>query len=163
MHGLFMDNKMPVPTCDKLSDEFLALRQNDFEITRGGLMETFLGMNSEVDGKVIRLLLESYIQEVLNDYKHYVKKSLWPKRVPSSSPIAGAPGQTRDYLVLLIPTGVTALPAALRLAICVFTTDHLSSGAQSCRRPPRCQQPRRSTLRTRRLWRCYTFTTAWNT
>jgi hypothetical protein len=84
MHGLFVDYMMHVPTCDKLRNEFLTLYQKDFEITGGGLMETFLGMEVEQPGKVIKLHLYSYIQEVLKDYKEYIKKSLRPKRVPMS-------------------------------------------------------------------------------
>ena len=72
---------MHVPTCDKLSAEFLELYQKDIEITGRGLMETFLGMEVEQPGKVIKLHLDSYIQEVLKDYKEYIKKSLRPKRV----------------------------------------------------------------------------------
>ncbi len=33
---------------------------------------------------MIKLHLDSYIQEVLKDYKEYIKKSLRPKRVPMS-------------------------------------------------------------------------------
>ncbi len=47
-------------------------------------METFLGMEVEPPGKVIKLHLDSYIQEVLAEYKEYIKKSLRPKRVPMS-------------------------------------------------------------------------------
>ena len=47
-------------------------------------METFLGMEVEQPGKVIKLYLDIYIQEVLEDYKEYIKKSLQPKRVPMS-------------------------------------------------------------------------------
>jgi hypothetical protein len=82
---------LPV-TREKLRDDFLAhilallktLFQKDFEITGGGLMETFLGMEVEQPGKVIKLHLDSYIQEVLTEYKEYIKKSLRPKRVPMS-------------------------------------------------------------------------------
>ena len=73
MHGLFVDDMMHVPTCDKLrddsADEFLQLYQKDFEITGGGLLETFLGMEVEQPGKMIKLHLNSYIQEVRKDYK----------------------------------------------------------------------------------------------
>jgi hypothetical protein len=41
-------------------------------------------MEVEQPGKVIKLYLDSYIQEVLKDYKEYIKKSLQPKRVPMS-------------------------------------------------------------------------------
>ena len=62
IHGLFVDDMMHVPTCDKLHDEFLQLYQKDFETTGGGLMETFLGMEVEQPGKEIKLHLDSYIQ-----------------------------------------------------------------------------------------------------
>ncbi len=39
-------------------------------------METFLGMEVEQPGKVIRLHLDSYIQEVLTEYKAFIKKAL---------------------------------------------------------------------------------------
>jgi hypothetical protein len=45
-------------------------------------METFLGMEVGQPGKVIRLHLDSYIQEVLTEYKAYIKKALSPKKVP---------------------------------------------------------------------------------
>ena len=38
-------------------------------------MATFLGMEAKQPGKVIKLHLDSYIQEVLKDYKEYIKKS----------------------------------------------------------------------------------------
>ncbi len=47
-------------------------------------METFLGMEVEQPGRVIRLHLDSYIQEVLTEYKAYIKKALRPKKVPMS-------------------------------------------------------------------------------
>ena len=84
IHGLFVDDMMHVPTCDRLRNEFLELYKKDFEITGGGLMETFLGMEVEQPGKVIRLHLDSYIQEVLTEYKDYIKKALRPKKVPMS-------------------------------------------------------------------------------
>ena len=66
---LFVDDMMHVPTCDKLCYDFLTLYQKDFEITGGGLMETFLGIEVKQPCKVIMLHLDSYIQEVLKDYK----------------------------------------------------------------------------------------------
>ena len=51
-------------------------------------METFLGMEVQQPVKVIKLHLDIYIQEVLKDYKEYIKKSLWPKRVPMSPGLA---------------------------------------------------------------------------
>jgi hypothetical protein len=43
MHGLFVDEIMS----HKLCDEFLEIYLKDFEITGGGFMETFLGMDVE--------------------------------------------------------------------------------------------------------------------
>ena len=62
IHGLFVDDMMHVPTCDKLRDKFLTLYQKDIDITGGGLMETFLGMGVKQPGKVIKLHLHSNIQ-----------------------------------------------------------------------------------------------------
>jgi hypothetical protein len=81
MYGLFVDDMMHIPTCDRLRDEFLELYQKDFEITGEGLIETFLGMEVEQPGKVIRL---QYIRSVLDEYKEFIKKSFRPKRVPMS-------------------------------------------------------------------------------
>ncbi len=67
-HGMFVDDMMHAPTCDKLCDEFLKLYKNFFYYTGGGLMETFLGMEVEQPGKVIKLRLDSYVQEVLAEY-----------------------------------------------------------------------------------------------
>jgi hypothetical protein len=39
-------------------------------------METFLGMEVEQPGKVIKLHLDTYIQEVLAEYKENIKKTL---------------------------------------------------------------------------------------
>ncbi len=72
-------------------DEFLALYQKDFEITGGGLLETFLGMDVKQPSKLIKLHLDTYIQEVLTEYKEYIKKPLRPKRVLMS------PGLVLDH------------------------------------------------------------------
>ncbi len=47
-------------------------------------MKTFLGMEIEQSNRSIKLHLDHYICEMLNEYKAYIKKSLRPKRVPSS-------------------------------------------------------------------------------
>ncbi len=67
MHGLFVVNMMHVPTCDNFLNDFLELYQKDFEITGRGLMETFLWLEVEQPGKLIKPHLDSYIQEVLKD------------------------------------------------------------------------------------------------
>ena len=65
IHGLFVYDMRHVPTCDRLRDEFLKLYQKDFEITGGGLMETFLGMEVEQPGKVIRLHLDTKLSQLM--------------------------------------------------------------------------------------------------
>jgi hypothetical protein len=51
MHGLFEDDLTHIPTCDKLQAKSATLLeglfQKGFEITGGGLMERFLGMEVE--------------------------------------------------------------------------------------------------------------------
>ena len=82
IHGLFVDDMMHVPTCDRLKAEFLEKYTKDFDITGGGLMETFLGMQVEQSKKAIRLHLDNYIRELLDEYKAYATKSLRPKLTP---------------------------------------------------------------------------------
>ncbi len=50
----------------------------------GGLIKTFLGMEVEQRGKTIKLHLDYYVQQVLADYKEYIKKMLLPKKLPIS-------------------------------------------------------------------------------
>ena len=54
----------------------------DFNITGRGLMESFLGMQVEQKDNSIKLHLDHYVQEMLTEYKDYIKKSLRIKRVP---------------------------------------------------------------------------------
>ncbi len=70
-------------------------------------METFLGMKVDQPGKVIRLHLDSYIQEVLTEFKAYIKKALRPKKVSMSPglvlnnedcPITPDPRKQKYYL-----------------------------------------------------------------
>jgi hypothetical protein len=53
IHGLFADDMMHIPTCDALKQEFMEKYTKDFDITAGGLTETFLGMQVEqLPGKI---------------------------------------------------------------------------------------------------------------
>jgi hypothetical protein len=47
IHGLFVDDMMHTATNNKLKNEFMEKYPRDFNITGGGLMKTFLGM--EID------------------------------------------------------------------------------------------------------------------
>ncbi len=83
IHGLFVDDMMHISSCDELKKEFMDKYSKSFKITGGGLMKTFLGMEVEQSGKTIKLHLDSYIQQVLAEYKVY-KKMLRPKKVQIS-------------------------------------------------------------------------------
>ena len=102
IHGLFVDYMMHISSCDKLRAEFMKKYATDFEITGGGLMKTFLGMEVEQGDAGINLHLDHYVQTVLTEYKDYIKKSLRPKKVPIS------PG------VVLHPDQVPAVPDKLK-------------------------------------------------
>ena len=82
--GLFVSDMMHVPTCERLKTEFLEKYTKDLDITGGGLqvMETFLGMQVEQSENEIRLHLDNYIRETLDEYKAHTQKSLRPKRTP---------------------------------------------------------------------------------
>ena len=84
IHGLFVDDMMHVPTCVGVQQEnrrtlrivafstlyYSTNTQKDFEITGGGLMETFLGMQVEQSGKTICLRLESLWMKARHLYRH---------------------------------------------------------------------------------------------
>ncbi len=82
IHGLFVDDMMHVPTSDALKHEFMEKYTRDFDITGGGLMETFLGMQVEQSQGKICLDLDTYIRKVLEEYKVFQAKSLRPKLAP---------------------------------------------------------------------------------
>ncbi len=62
--------------------ELMDQYSKDFQITEGGLMTTFLGMEVEKSCRTIKLHLDCYIKQVLTEYKDYIKKMLHPKKVP---------------------------------------------------------------------------------
>ena len=84
MHGLFVDDMIHAATCEDLKQQFIAEYKGDFEITCEDLMTSFLGMEVEQDQDSIRLHLDTYIKETLDEYKSVVKKLLKPKKVPCS-------------------------------------------------------------------------------
>jgi hypothetical protein len=65
---------MHVPTYNRLWKEFVDKYTKDFDITGGDLMETFLGMQVEQSKKAVRLHLDKYIKELLDEYKAYATK-----------------------------------------------------------------------------------------
>jgi hypothetical protein len=84
IHGLFMDDTMHI-TNNKFNNEFIVKYSRDLNITGGGFMKTFLGMEIEQSNRSIKLNLGHYVREMLNEYKGYIKKSLRPKSVPLES------------------------------------------------------------------------------
>jgi hypothetical protein len=71
IHGLFVDAMMHVPTCERLKKEFMDKYSKDFDITGGGLMETFRGMQVEQSKSTDHLhlvIVRNYIRELLDEY-----------------------------------------------------------------------------------------------
>ncbi len=59
MHGQFVDDMRHVPICAEFRDGFMTKYKKYFDITGGGLMETFLGMEVKQIGSVIKLHLDN--------------------------------------------------------------------------------------------------------
>ncbi len=72
---------MHIPTCDAIKQEFIEKYTKDFDITGGGLMETYLGIQVEQSPGKIRLHLNNYIRETLDEFKAFQTKFLRPKLV----------------------------------------------------------------------------------
>jgi hypothetical protein len=58
IHGLFVDDLMHISSIDELKQEFLGKYSMDFQITGGGLIKTFLGMEVKQRGKTIKFHLD---------------------------------------------------------------------------------------------------------
>lgn len=82
MHGLFVDDMAHASTCEKLKRQFLHEYKRDFDITEEDIMSTFLGMEVEQTKDSIKLHLDTYIQETIDEYKSVIKTMLKPKNVP---------------------------------------------------------------------------------
>jgi hypothetical protein len=74
IHGLFVDDMMHIATNNKIKKEFMEKYSRDFNITGGGFMKTFLGMEIEQSNRSIKLNLDHYVREMLNEYKAYIKE-----------------------------------------------------------------------------------------
>ena len=64
------------------SMQFMEKYNKDFDITGRGFMESYLGMQVEQSPGKIRLHLNNYIRETLDEYKAFQTKYLLPKLVP---------------------------------------------------------------------------------
>ena len=84
LHGTFVDDFATIPTSEKLREDFERLYSADFDVTGGKLMESFLGLEVEQSEEGISLHLDTYIQELIEEYRLLHKKFIKPKKVPMS-------------------------------------------------------------------------------
>ena len=68
IHGLFVDDMMHIPTNESLWKEFIDKYSKDFDITGGMLMDSFLGMEVEQSEGKIRLHLDKYITDIVDEF-----------------------------------------------------------------------------------------------
>ncbi len=85
MHGLFVDDMMHTSTSKKMLAQFFKLYAQSFKNTGRDLMKTFLGMEVEQDNGKIRLHLDTCIQEMLYEYKAFIKRDLKIKTSPNAA------------------------------------------------------------------------------
>ena len=82
LHGIFVDDFASIPTSEKLKLEFEELYAADFDFTGGKVMDSFLGLEVEQSEDGIKLHLDTYVTELLEEYREYHRKFLKPKKVP---------------------------------------------------------------------------------
>jgi hypothetical protein len=82
LHGLFVDDMIHTSTSELMMKEFMQSYSKDFEITGGGIMESFLGLEVEHKEGKIHLHMDNYGKEVIEDYQLVITKALRPKRLP---------------------------------------------------------------------------------
>ena len=87
IHGLFVDDMMHIPTNESLWKEFIDKYSKDFDITGGMLMDSFLGMEVEQSEGKIRLHLDKYITDIVDEFSKFSAKigakPVRPRSVPS--------------------------------------------------------------------------------
>ena len=82
IHGPYVDDMIHASTSDVLKQEFIRESSRDFYITLTENLTSFLGLEIEQGPEGINIHLDTYIQEVITEYKTYVKTALKPKKVP---------------------------------------------------------------------------------
>ncbi len=80
MHGMFVDDMAHPSTFQKMIKKFMKEYSKDFEYTGGDFMASFWGLEVEQDKGQIRLHLDTYVNEMLEEYKAYIKRDLKPKQ-----------------------------------------------------------------------------------
>ncbi len=97
MHGLFADDMAHASTREKPKRQFLHKYKRDFEITEEDIMSTFLGMEVEQTKDSIKLHLDTYIQETIDEYKSVIKTILKPKNVPLQPGVMAVMLEYQDF------------------------------------------------------------------
>ena len=82
MHGVFVDDMMHTSTSTKMLKDFFKLYAKDFSFHGGDLMTSFLGMEVQQEDGCIKLHLDTYVKEMLDEYKNHIKQDLRPKQTP---------------------------------------------------------------------------------
>jgi len=82
IHGVFVDDFATIPTSQRLKEEFETLYARDFEVTGGGAMTSFLGLEVEQDPNGIGLHLDTYVDELIEEFRRIQTKYIKPKMVP---------------------------------------------------------------------------------
>jgi hypothetical protein len=85
IHCLFVDDMMYIPTYDARKQEFMEKYTKDFDITGGSLMETYLDMQLEQSPGKIRLHLNNYIRETLENVRRS-RRNLFGRSLSRSNP-----------------------------------------------------------------------------
>ena len=84
IHGLFVDDMQHTSTSQALIDEFMEAYARDFEITGGEVMRTFLGLQVEHVDSEIHLHMDTYVENVPEQYKSFVRRTLRPNKLPNA-------------------------------------------------------------------------------
>ena len=82
MHRVFVDDMAHTSTSKKMLKKFFTEYGKNFEYTGGDLMMNFLGMEVEQEAGCIQLHLDTHVEELVEDYKQYIKRELKLKKVP---------------------------------------------------------------------------------
>ncbi len=81
MHGLFVDDMAHASTSQKMIKKFMKEYSKNFEYTGGDFMTSFLGLEVEQDKGPTRLHLNTYVNEMLEEYKANIKRDFKPKKM----------------------------------------------------------------------------------
>jgi len=110
IHGVFVDDLATIPTSQRLKEEFETLSATVFEVTGVGAITSFLGLEVEQEDDGIVLHLDTYINELIEEYHCIQTKFIKPKTVPmapgllldnSDCPEMPDPVRQKQYLSMI--------------------------------------------------------------